>query len=318
MALEWARTDIITLSIITTIELCILLAGLAHGTISAGGISGTCVVLALNCSATALAAWQPRAYAASWRLPLMMATRLANMILYPSAVDLLGIMDVGGSSKQSAAAAAAASAAAHDSVHDGLHQTATMARSAAVLVIPVAGVHACLLVALHLQLPPLAHVAVQAASVAALMRRAPAVCQQFVTSHPAYSQLAEAVHWLLCQAVGTACLGTRQHLNAAAGLLGPADKCAAVAWTLEACLGLVLSTLLVWRQQVREVRRLALLMSQLSPQAEARAAAELVRSPYTRICQPTLAAASLYGSWAFPLAGTAIITLITSFLVLQP
>lgn len=86
----------------------------------------------------------------------------------------------------------------------------------------------------------------------------------------------------------------------------------------QACLGLVLSTLLVWRQQVREVRRLALLKSQLSPQAEARAAAELLRSPYTRICQPTLAAASLYGSWAFPLAGTAIITLIVSFLVLQP
>ncbi len=171
MALEWARTDIITLSIITTIELCILLAGLAHGTISAGGIAGTCVALTLNCSASALAAWQPRSYAASWRLPLMMATRLANMILYPSAVDLLGIMDVGGSSKQSAAAAAAA---AHDSVHDGLHQTATMVRSAAILVIPVAGVHACLLVALHLQLPPLAHVAVQATSVAALMRRAPA------------------------------------------------------------------------------------------------------------------------------------------------
>ena len=61
----------------------------------------------------------------------------------------------------------------------------------------------------------------------------PAVCQQFVATHPAHGQVVEAAHRLLCQAVGTACLGTRQHLDAAAGLLGPADKCAAVAWTLE-------------------------------------------------------------------------------------
>lgn len=87
---------------------------------------------------------------------------------------------------------------------------------------------------------------------------------------------------------------------------------------LQACLGLVLGTLLVWRQQVREVRRLAVLKAQLSAEAEALAAAELLCSPYIRICQPVLAAASLYGSWAFPLAGTAIFSMIASFLVLQP
>ncbi|KAL4433957.1 hypothetical protein ABPG75_000398 [Micractinium tetrahymenae] len=314
MAMEWARTDIIALSIIATIELCILMAGLAHGTISQHGVAGSLVVLALNCAATALAAWQPTEYAARWRLPLMTVTRLANMVLYPSTVDLLNIM--GGSSTEAAVVVPTGAAAAHG-LQAGLHQAANWVRGAAMLLIPVAGIHACLLVALHLQLPPLAHTAVQAVSVAALARRAPAVCQQFVAAHPAHGHVAETAHWLLCQVVGTACLGTREHLNAAAGLLSPADKCAAVAWTLEACLGLVLATLLVWQQQVREARWLALLKARLSPEAEVEAAAELLRSPYIRICQPVLAAASLYGSLAFPIAGTAVASLIASFLLLQ-
>lgn len=87
---------------------------------------------------------------------------------------------------------------------------------------------------------------------------------------------------------------------------------------MQACLGLVLGTLLVWRQQVREARRLAELKARLSPEDEAEAAAELQRSLYVRVCEPVLAAAGLLGSWVFPLAGCAIVSLIGSFLVLQP
>ena len=170
MTLRWARADVNSLALVALIELAIFAAGLAHGTLSALGVAGTAVVLGLNAASLALAARHARAYAARWRLPLMTATRAANMLLWPAAVDLLSVM----TGRPLPASAAAAAAAAAAPVTGGwLAAAAYYARAAALFVIPVAGVHACQLTALYFQLPPVAHAAVQAASVAALMRRAP-------------------------------------------------------------------------------------------------------------------------------------------------
>lgn len=47
------------------------------------------------------------------------------------------------------------------------------------------------------------------------------------------ARVAEAAHWVLRHAASFLCLGAREHLAAAAGLVGPVEKCTAVAWTLE-------------------------------------------------------------------------------------
>ena len=150
------------------IEATILLTGMVHGTMGAAGVGATAVVVGLNLGSLALAAHAPRAYAARWRTPLMTATRAANMILYPTAVDLLSIMS------GRALPAMDAAAAAQPFASGAVAAAALYARGAAFFVIPVAGVHAAFLTALYFQLPPLAHVAVQGASMAALMRRTPA------------------------------------------------------------------------------------------------------------------------------------------------
>ena len=179
LAMEWTRSDITTLFIVSCVELCILLAGLAHGTIGgARGVGGSVAVLATNAAALALATWSPRSWAARWRLPIMTLARLANMVLWPLSIDLLSVLSghvplSAGSTAQAFEAAAVANAA-RKLLPRLAAVVASWVRGAAMLVIPVAGIHACLLVALHLQLPPLAHVAVQAISVAGLAHRAPA------------------------------------------------------------------------------------------------------------------------------------------------
>lgn len=322
LAMEWTRSDITTLFIVSCVELCILLAGLAHGTIGgARGVGGSVAVLATNAAALALATWSPRSWAARWRLPIMTLARLANMVLWPLSIDLLSVLSghvplSAGSTAQAFEAAAVANAA-RKLLPRLAAVVASWVRGAAMLVIPVAGIHACLLVALHLQLPPLAHVAVQAISVAGLAHRAPAVCQQYVGIHPVHAKVAEAAHWLLRQVVGTLCLGTRAHLDDAAAPVSAVDKCAAVAWTLQASLGLMLATLLVWQQQVREARRLAVRKAQLSAAAAAEAEAELACSPYARICAPVLEAAGAFGTYAVPILGAVLASFIAAMIVQQ-
>lgn len=90
-------------------------------------------------------------------------------LVFPAYMDLISIFFSG----QHAAAHDGGGAAA--GAFDGslLSSAARAVHAAAMLVIPVAGVHACMLVALFWQLPPLVHVAVQTVSVASLMARAP-------------------------------------------------------------------------------------------------------------------------------------------------
>ncbi|KAL4433960.1 hypothetical protein ABPG75_000401 [Micractinium tetrahymenae] len=284
--MEWIRGDVATLSIVSCIDLCILVAGLAHGTIGGAlGVVGSVAVLAANAAALALATWWPRAWASRWRLPMMTLTRLANMVLWPLLIDLLSVLSgqvpLPAGSAARVHEAVAVATAARKLLPRLAAAVASWVRGAAMLLIPVAGIHACLLVALHLQLPPLAHLAVQAVSVAALAHRAPAGATWYVSAHPVHAKVAEAAHWLLRLVVGTLCLGTRAHLDDAAAPMSSVDKCAAVAWTLEASLSLMLATLLVWQQQ------------------------------------PALEAAGAFGTWAVPVLGGVLVSFIATMIVQQ-
>ena len=79
----------------------------------------------------------------------------------------------------------------------------------------------------------------------------------------------------------------------------------------------MLATLLTWRQQAREARRLAARKAQLSDAAAAEASAELLRSPYVRVCEPALRAANWWGTWAVPVGGAALAAFIAA-LIAQP
>ncbi len=63
---------------------------------------------------------------------------------------------------------------------------------------------------------------------------------------------------------------------------------------LQATLGLLLPTLLVWRGQVRAAEKWA---SEQAPEHAEATRLELERSPYMRLCQPALDAAGTFG-WA--------------------
>ena len=76
----------------------------------------------------------------------------------------------------------------------------------------------------------------------------------------------------------------------------------------------MLATLLTWRQQAREARRLAARKAQLSEAAAEEAATELRCSPYRRICEPALRAANVYGTWAVPVGGAALAAFIAALL----
>lgn len=85
----------------------------------------------------------------------------------------------------------------------------------------------------------------------------------------------------------------------------------------QASLGLVLATLLTWRQQAREARRIAACKARLSDEAAAEAAAELLRSPYLRVSEPVLRAAGTFGTWVVPVGCAALAAFIAS-LVARP
>lgn len=86
-------------------------------------------------------------------------------------------------------------------------------------------------------------------------------------------------------------------------------RCAA-----QVSLGLVLATLLLWRQQLRELQRLAARKAQVSEAAAAEASEELLRSPFVRLCEPTLRLADAYGTWAVPVGFAALAAFIAALL----
>lgn len=319
LALQWAASDVWVLPLVSLLELVILAAGLVHGTIGIAGAAGAAVVIGFNLWAASLAAHNPRRYASCWRLPLIMVARCANMLLFPTAVDLLSVMagQPVPATAAAAAAAAVAAAAGKPIAANRLVAAALYVRGAAFCVVPVAGVHACLLMALYCQLPPLAHAAVQLASVALLMHRTPAVCSQFVAMHPAHARLSEAAYWVVRHLVALFCPGTWLTLEAASDESGPIQKCAAMAWLLEIGLGLVLATLLTWRQQLHAAYELAVRKAQQSNEDAVEAREELLRSPYVRVCDPALKLAGIYGTWAVPVALAGLFAFIAA-LALQP
>lgn len=62
-----------------------------------------------------------------------------------------------------------------------------------------------------------------------------AVCKQFVEGHPHNARAAAAAYWLLQQVTSCVCLGTREHLAAAAEASNVCQKCVAVAWAVQVC-----------------------------------------------------------------------------------
>lgn len=84
---------------------------------------------------------------------------------------------------------------------------------------------------------------------------------------------------------------------------------------LQVSLGLMLATLLAWRQQLREAQEVAAHKARLSEEAAVEARAELLRSPYVRFCEPALEVAGIYGTWAVPLGLAALAAFIAALLV---
>ncbi len=94
---------------------------------------------------------------------------------------------------------------------------------------------------------------------------------------------------------------------------------------------MVLSTLLVWRQQVQAAHKHTVLQRRQWRQRQREAWAaprlsdsdseeedpreELQRSQYARLCVPALRAAGAYGSWAVPVAAAALVSFIAALLV---
>ncbi|PRW20181.1 Transcriptional activator of maltose [Chlorella sorokiniana] len=318
LALQWAKTDVWALPLVSIIELAILVAGLAHGVAGIAAVAGAALVVSLNFLAASLAALNPRRYASRWRLPLVIIVRCADMLLFPTAIDLLSVMAGQPVSAAGGAAAVAAAAAAGKPVAAShLAAAALYARGAAFFVVPVAGVHACLLMALYCQLPPLAHMIMQLASVALLMHRTPAVCSQYVAMHPAHARLSEGAYWVVRHLVALFSSGTWLTLEAAAEEANSVQKCASVAWMLEIGFGLLLATLLTWRQQLHEAYELAVRKAQRSDEEAIEAREELLSSPYVRVCEPALRLANVYGTWAVPVAFAALFAFIAA-LVAQP
>ncbi|KAI7835720.1 hypothetical protein COHA_010392 [Chlorella ohadii] len=202
--------------------------------------------------------------------------------------------------------------------HDDERGWGTMARAAVVLLLPVTLLHVQYLASLGTPQPPLLHLAMQGASVALLMWRAPAVCRRYVAMHPSYERMASLAYGALQQGTSLACPGTRLTLQAAAEAAAPWQKCEAVVWALEVPLGFVLPTLLAWRAQLRAARANAAEWRGRGPQdAAAAAEAELQSSEYERVCAPALKAAAYWG-WPITLALAGLAGFIAALLRFDP
>lgn len=86
---------------------------------------------------------------------------------------------------------------------------------------------------------------------------------------------------------------------------------------LQIGLGLVLATLLTWRQQLHAAYELAVQQAQQSDEDAMEAREELLRSPYVRVCDPALKLAGVYGTWAVPVALAGLFAFIAA-LAMQP
>ena len=145
-----------------------------------------------------------------------------------------------------------------------------------------------------------------------------AVCKQYVSLHPINAVIAADTHRVLRNVASVLLLGTREPLRAVAEAYTSAQQCTVVAWTLQISLGLVLSTLLLWRQQLwaarkETQRRQQLWEAQLTRQQPDDLAAvrdavvrDYRRSQYARVCTPVIAAAGTFGTWVVPVLGVAL------------
>lgn len=250
---------------------------------------------------------RPRAYARC-RLAFVFVLRAALLLGLPHAVDGLRILCNGGCATPDPAAAPAALAA--------LHRAALLARAAALLVVGVCWLQACLGASTGFQLPPALHLALHGAAVARFCFRAPDACALYIEAHPSHRQLTAALYWVLRQAASVVLLGTREHLAAAAERASDVDKCTAVVWSLEASIAFALPTLLAWRAQVQLARQLTAARRAAAapspPSASASSdsaggAQELRRSQYEWLAARVVKAADAYGGPVLPTAFAALV-----------
>lgn len=172
-------------------------------------------------------------------------------------------------------------------------------RAVMVLLLPLAWVDGSMVAGVGLPLPPAVHAVLHTACIAALMRRAPAACMQYVAQHPSNARVARAAYGALQQLASLLCVGTRMHLAAAAEAASDAEQCVAVVWGLEASLALVLPTLLVWQAQLREEQR------RQQQAAAAEAPVETGDWQHRLLCRPLLDAAGAFG-WPVFVVGTGL------------
>lgn len=93
--------------------------------------------------------------------------------------------------------------------------------------------------------------------------------------------------------------GTGGIWTAAHARLSAVQRCTVAAWVVQATLGFVLPTLVVWTAQARAVERWA--AAQGAAGRSEGAALKVARSQYAALCRPALAAAAAYG-WPVTLA----------------
>ena len=163
LATQWAQHDALALLLAGSLQLALL--ALQWDNLGRQGVQLMGSLLALQLLAVlAWAAW-PRQYARQVRAPLLAALRIGWLMMVPSAVDLLAILQQ---------PQASTSLTSVDGAQPGAASTgASMLGAAGQLALPVALLPCCLGAALFWQLPPLAHAVVQLACVGQLMRRAP-------------------------------------------------------------------------------------------------------------------------------------------------
>lgn len=197
-------------------------------------------------------------------------------------------------------------------------------RSLFLLLLPLAWVDGCLVAAVAWPLPPLAHLLLQTVGVGMLMWRAPTGCAQYVAQHSSNGRVVHALYWVLRQLASLLCLGTREHLAAAATAASDTEQCTAVVWALQVSLGLVLPTLLVWRPQLLWARtqaaELALITQGYQQAGEADGSRQRAQQPlpaqHRMLCQPLLDAAGAV-TWPVVIGGAALAAFVTAVLARQ-
>ncbi|PSC74326.1 aminoacyl tRNA synthase complex-interacting multifunctional 1-like [Micractinium conductrix] len=196
-------------------------------------------------------------------------------------------------------------------------------RSLLLLLVPLAFVDGGMIAAFGFPLPPAAHLLVHSLVVGFLMRRTPAACAQYVGGDGSNALVVRALYGVMQQLASLLCLGSRPALAAAADASTDQQQCTAVVWALEASLGYVLPTLMIWHAQLAWVREQAAekgehaaaerpqrqqqwqQQEQQEQQQQGGNADEDLPAEYRLLCVPVLSAAGAY-TWPVPVVGAAL------------